>query len=342
MLILGNKESSEMKKSFLLIFILFFTLGCRFSIPFMSSNSDNSGETASPSAEPDFENPAQPESSSTVSDFDQANLGATIKDITYCTMDNVALKMDVYYPPVFAPEWPVAMYVHGGGWRSGDKTQGIGMRDVEELTKNGFLVFSVNYRLAPEFKFPAMIEDVKCAVRYLRAHADEYNLDPGRFGVWGSSAGGHLVSLMGTSDTSAGWDIGEYLDQSSQVQAVVDMFGPTDFTQKFEGGNAEIQNSVFGMQEYIQSLAKAASPVNYVSSDDPPFLIIHGAEDALVPLSQSQLFFDQLQASGVSSELVVVQNAGHGFAPVDGKIISPNRREITQKMVNFFIETLKY
>ncbi|MDP3682897.1 MAG: alpha/beta hydrolase, partial [Ignavibacteria bacterium] len=287
-----------MKKLFLLLLVLFFTLGCRFSIPEVVATSEVEPEITPTQLVSTLSSTTETVESTTSAEFDQTSLGTTVIDITYCTMEEIALKMDIYYPSTYEPEWPVALYVHGGGWRSGDKTQGIGMQDVEELRKSGFLVVSVNYRLAPEYKFPAMIEDVKCAVRYLRAHSGEYNLDAQHIGVWGSSAGGHLVALLGTSDASAGWDVGEYLDQSSRVQAVVDFFGPTDFTQKFEGGDAEIQHEVFGMNKYIETFALAASPVYYVTPDDPPFLMMHGAEDTLVPLAQSQTLYDQLQLAG--------------------------------------------
>ncbi|MBA4385682.1 MAG: hypothetical protein C0410_13165 [Anaerolinea sp.] len=330
-----------MKKLFFLLLVLFFTLGCSFSLPTVVDTSEVEPEITATLPDSILSSTTETDDSTASTEFNQTSLGTTVIDITYCTMEDVALQMDIYYPSTYESKWPVAMYVHGGGWRSGDKTQGIRMQDVEELRKSGFLVVSVNYRLAPEYKFPAMIEDVKCAVRYLRAYSDEYNLDAQHIGVWGSSAGGHLVALLGTSDVSAGWDVGEYLDQSSRVQAVVDLYGPTDFTQKFEGGDAEIQHEVFGMNKYIEAFALAASPVYYVTPDDPPFLMMHGAEDTLVPVSQSQILNERLQQAGVQSELVVVQNAGHGFAPVDGKMASPNRKQITQQMVEFFIETLQ-
>ena len=194
---------------------------------------------------------------------------------------------------------------------------------------------AINYRLAPEHPIPAMIEDVKCAVRYLRSHADQYNLDPQRIGVWGGSAGGHLVALLGTTDASAGFDVGEYLDQSSRVQAVVDMFGPTDLMVQFEGGYEKAERVFNGFD------AALASPVTYVSADDPPFLILHGEADALVPLEQSQILLARLQSTGVSAELIAVSNAGHGFKPESGKTISPSRKEIAQMVVEFFKQNLK-
>ncbi len=266
--------------------------------------------------------------------FNAAKLGTVEKDITYCTMEGVALKMDIYYPSEENGAWPVALYVHGGGWTGGDKSKGVGSKDIPALVDAGFLTFSVNYRLAPEYPFPAMIEDVKCAVRSLRAHADEYNLDPERIGVWGSSAGGHLVSLLGTTDESSDWDVGEYLDQSSRVQAVVDMFGPADLlSDDFSlDKNNRLGQTVFNNDADLLALA---SPVNHVSPDDPPFLLLHGLEDKVVPPSQSQILFDVLQEAGVLAELIFVENASHGFAPA-GSASEPSRAEITEMVVEFF------
>ncbi len=278
--------------------------------------------------------PVEIETGTSSSEFDSSKLGTVEKDVTYCTMDEVALKMDVYYPFENHGRFAVAMYVHGGGWRKGDKSGGAGETEFAELQKAGFLVVSVNYRLAPEYEFPAMIEDVKCAVRSLRAHADEYNLDPNRIGVFGSSAGGHLVSMLGATDESAGFDVGEYLEFSSRAQAVVDMFGPADLTAVIANASDTVENA-FG--DFDRALA---SPVTYATPDDPPFLILHGEKDTLVPIEQSEELLAVLQAAGVQAELVPVSNAGHGFKPEGGQI-SPTRVEISQLIVNFFLETLK-
>lgn len=274
--------------------------------------------------------------------FDQAKLGTVERKITYCTMDGVSLKMDVYYPTAMDGAWPVVMYVHGGAWVKGDKSEGAGMGDQSALTADDFLYISINYRLAPEYKFPAMIEDAKCAVRYLRAHASQYNLDPQRVGALGGSAGGHLVSLLGLSDESAGWDVGEYLDQSSRVQAVVDYFGPADLTDSsFDTERAENRTvEVFGASEQSDPILAAASPVTYATPDDPPFFIAHGDKDDTVPLAQSQILYDKLTATGIPVELVIVHNAGHGFVPTGGAI-SPTRMQISQMVVEFFSQHLK-
>lgn len=258
------------------------------------------------------------------------------KDITYCTVDGVELKMDIYDPKNATGITPLVVYIHGGGWSSGSKNGGAGIVDAYALLDAGFTVASLDYRLAPQYKMPAMIEDVKCAIRSLRAHASDYNIDPYKIGVWGGSAGGHLVNMLGTSDQSAGFDVGEYLDQSSRVQAVVDMFGPTDLTIEFSGGYAGLKDKVFGDFSAVQ-----ASPVTYISADDPPFLILQGNADQVVPLSQSQGFYDKLTAAGVSAELVIVQNAGHAFKPMTAQPINPTREEITQRVVAFFNKHLR-
>jgi len=273
--------------------------------------------------------------------LDAARKGSIKKDITYCTVNGFALKMDIYFPPQASAPWPVVIYVHGGTWTSGDKDHIQTFRDSTGMKDDSFLYVSINYRLAPKYKFPAQIQDLKCAVRYLRAHAAEYNLNPNKIGAWGSSAGAHLVSLLGTADASAGWDVGEYLDQSSQVQAVVDMFGPSDLTRIFQVKDKQIQKIVFGTFDPQNPIWVAASPVTYVSPDDPPFLILQGDKDQTVPLEQSQIFFDKLQAAGVISELVIVKNADHGFARVGNTPISPSPQEIGQKIEAFFNTYLK-
>ncbi len=261
-------------------------------------------------------------------------------DVTYCVMDGVELKMDIYRPQGSSAPTPALLYVHGGGWTSGDKRSGEGVRDIAELLARGYLIAAVNYRLAPSYKFPAMIEDVKCAVRFLRENAERYTIDPEKIGAWGGSAGGHLVALLGTADSSAGWDVGQYLEHSSRVQAVVDMFGPTDLTVLFEGANPRLMEQVFGTSDRNSETLKRASPVTWVSSDDPPFLILHGERDPLVPVSQSQIFYERLQAAGVPATLVIVKNAGHGFAPMGGPI-SPTRQELTKIIGDFFDRSLK-
>jgi acetyl esterase/lipase len=271
--------------------------------------------------------------------FPQSKLGTADKDVTYCTMEDQPQKMDIYYPQSGGP-WPVLMYVHGGSWVELDKAEGAGWN---YLNAQGYLVVSVNYRLATmTVKFPVMIEDVKCAVRYLRAHRAEYNLDPDHIGAVGASAGGHLVALLGTSDPSAGWDVGEYPDQSSRIQAVVTESGLSDFTHEVKGGVDMAIYFAFGDLARPNSPGMAAaSPVTYITPDDPPFLIIHGDQDGTVPLEQAQVLNQRLTEAGVPSTLVIVQNAGHDLKALPGKTAVPSQEEISKTILEFLEKNLK-
>jgi acetyl esterase/lipase len=248
-------------------------------------------------------------------------------------MDGVELKMDLFFPGNTTGATALTIFVHGGGWSKGDKADRQGAHEIPALVKAGFTVASLNYRLAPEYKFPAMIEDVKCAIRSFRAHAAEYNIDPNRIGVWGTSAGGHLVNLLGLTDPAAGFEQGEYLDQSSRVQAVVDMFGPANMAPDFSRAYLEVKDSVFGGVDLVQ-----ASPITYVTADDPPFLILHGDSDNVVPLDQSQILYDAMLAAGMDVEFTVVVGGNHGFTKPGS---TPSREEITAMIVAFFEEKLK-
>ncbi|HRQ41979.1 MAG TPA: alpha/beta hydrolase [Chloroflexota bacterium] len=262
--------------------------------------------------------------------FDAAKLGSAEIDVTYCTPDGRAQKLDLYYPSAGGP-WPVLVYVHGGSWREGDKAEGEGWRGLNE---QGILVASLNYRMAAEGKFPVMIEDVQCAVRYLRAHSADYNIDPARIAAAGASAGGHLVALLGTADETATWDQSEFGDQSSRVQAVITMAGLSDFTVRLPGGVNSAVHYAFGKLAGDDSPEMAAaSPVTYISTDDPPFLILHGDKDGVVPLAQSEILHERLTAVGVPATLVVVQNGDHSLG---GANATPTRAQINE-IINAFL-----
>ena len=262
--------------------------------------------------------------------------GAAELDVTYCTPNDIPQQMDIYYPTSGGP-WPVLLYVHGGGWSEGDKAEGVSWRT---MTEHGFLVVSVNYRLASyENKFPVMIEDVKCAVRYLRAYASQYNLAADHIGAAGASAGGHLVALLGLADEAAGWDTGEYADQSSHVQAVVTLAGPSDFTRgDYNSATMAIYYAFDEMPGSPSAKLAAASPVTYISPEDPPFLIIHGDKDSIVPVEQAYVLDEQLKNAGVPSELVIVRNGSHS---IDGENISPTEEEISNLLIAFLEKHLK-
>jgi acetyl esterase/lipase len=265
--------------------------------------------------------------------------GGSDIDVTYCTMEGLPQKLDVYYPASGGP-WPVLIYIHGGSWRELDKAEGQGWR---YLNDQGILVVSVNYRLATsDIKFPAMIQDVMCAVRYLRAHSAGYNINPEKIGAAGSSAGGHLSALLGTAASSAGFDVGEYLDQSSRVQAVVTLSGLSDFTQVVEGGVSMAIYFAFGaLAGTNDALLAPASPVTYITPDDPPFLIFHGDKDGVVPIAQALTLDERLQEAGVPSTLVIVKGGDHGLNPLPGKTAEPTWEEISHMIRDFLVENLK-
>ena len=212
------------------------------------------------------------------------------------------------------------VWIHGGGWQGGTKEGGV--RQVLPLVRSGFVGATIEYRLTGEAAFPAQIEDCKCAIRYLRAHAEQYHLDPERIAVGGSSAGGHLVALLGTSggvkalEGSGGWP-----DQSSRVQAVLDLYGPTDFkrfvtTKGYEGHNRDgsPESKLLGGGTVLDNPngIRRVNPITYIDKDDPPFLIIHGDSDPTVPVNQSEALHEALQAAGVASQLKILKGARHG------------------------------
>ena len=242
--------------------------------------------------------------------FDTAKQGTAERDVSYGTMGGQELKMDIYYPSSGGP-WPGLVFVHGGGWTEGDKAP---LPVIP--TEAGYLVVSINYRMYPAYRFPAMIEDVKAAVRWLRAHAGEHNLDSDHIALIGHSAGGHLAALAGLADESAGWDVGPYLDQTSQVQAVVTMSGPANLRGNYPDTVNELQTNVFGDRQL-----DSGSPVNYVRKNAPPFLIVHGEADEVVPVEQAHLLHEALVHAGAASKLLILEHAGHGFGPAGGTVI---------------------
>ena len=241
----------------------------------------------------------------------------TYRDLAYVSGGHPRQKLDLYIPDDGAA-LPLVIWVHGGAFRMGDKADGV----PTEILDAGYALASVNYRLSQHALFPAQIEDVKAAVRWLRAHAATYRLDPERFGAWGPSAGGHLVAMLGTTGHLDIFDVGENLDVSSHVRAVVDYFGPTDFlqmdAQRLPDGMVHDtpdspESELVGgpIQEHPTRVARA-NPITYVTADAPPFLIVHGDQDPLVPYQQSVLLHTALEEAGVPVTFYTVAGGGHG------------------------------
>jgi acetyl esterase/lipase len=252
--------------------------------------------------------------------------GARIeKDIPYVPDGDAAQRLDLYLPdePAAKP-LPLVVWIHGGGWRGGNKAG----CPAAGMVAKGYAAASVEYRFSQKALFPAQIQDCQAAIRWLRANAKKYNFDPNHIGVWGASAGGHLVALLGTSGGKKAFaPIGGNEEQSDRVQAVCDVYGPANFSTVVQQATDDEKNvknifkfntpgdpysCLIGANLSDKAKADAVSPVHYVSADNPPFLILHGTKDALVPLAQSVELEAALKAKGVEVWLQKFPGAGHG------------------------------
>jgi acetyl esterase/lipase len=254
--------------------------------------------------------------------------GSLSTDIEYGKAGGESLLLDVYVPQGAGP-FPVAILVHGGGWGSGDKENDIGPM-AEPLTEANFTWFSINYRLAPKDRWPACLEDVQTAIRWVKAHAAEYKGDPARVALVGYSAGGQLVCQAAV-----------LANQETQVQAVVGFAPPTDLvtdTRRRGGLSKALQDLLDRQQTPDDSnwtLLRELSPINHIRRGLPPFLLIHGTEDKSAPYEQSLNFQKRLRESGVPCDLITVQGAPHAIGEWD-KFDSTYKR----KMVAWLEQTL--
>jgi acetyl esterase/lipase len=270
---------------------------------------------------------------------------AVEENLVYSRAGDSELSLDLARPEGEGP-FPAIVFIHGGGWYMGTR---LGYRDdIEEAARRGFVTVTISYRLmkfdAAEKdtttatpNFPAQVHDAKAAVRWLRANAGKYHVDPDRIGASGQSAGGHLSLMLGLTDPEAGLEgDGGHAEQSSRVQAVVNVFGPTAMADCYRGSSVAWIFRLFldGTPDEAPETYEAASPIHYATSDDPPILTLHGDHDPLVPISQARQLDEKLKQVGGSHTLIVLEGQGHGFA-------GASRDQAQAAMWAFFEEHLK-
>ena len=234
--------------------------------------------------------------------------------VVYGTAEGVKLLLDLARPAAPAKACPALVFIHGGGWTAGTRSQYAGA--IVEAARHGYVAATIDYRFAPAFRFPAQVEDAQCAVRWLRAHAAELHLDPQRVGAVGDSAGGHLALMLGLMDPADGLaGTGGNPDQKAKVQVVVNFYGPGDFTHlgALSGEATRLLVGFLGTVDPAQPIARRASPIAYIDAKDAPVLTLHGAADTLVPVAQGQRLHEALRAAKVEEHLEIIPGAGHGF-----------------------------
>lgn len=253
------------------------------------------------------------------------------RDVEFGTGGGRPLRLHLARPKTLpASPLPVVVWIHGGGWTGGSRDGGIGHCIM--WARRGYVGVAIEYRFSGEAKFPAQIEDCKCAIRFLRAKAEQYHLDSDRIGVAGHSAGGHLAALLGTSaavkelEGSGGW-----ADFSSRVQAVCDASGPADFVTWGDKAHPAVKGLLGGLVSEKPELAALASPVTHASKSSPPFLIIHGDADDVVPVAEGKAMHAALRKVGAESTLLILPGVKH----------HPYGPEMSTAMEKFFDRHLK-
>ncbi|MUG69347.1 alpha/beta hydrolase [Paenibacillus validus] len=263
-----------------------------------------------------------------------------LPDIEYAQYEDRSLKINIVMPSRAKGPYPLLVYVQGSGWLP--QSLYMAIPQLSDFAHHGYVVASVEYRHSLEATFPAQIQDVKTAIRYLRANADKYQIDPARVAVWGDSSGGHLSALVGVSEGFAEFESDLYTEQSSGVKAVVDFYGPTDLLQMnkypskvdHDAGDSPESLLIGGpIQEHPDKVSRA-NPITYISREKalPPFLIMHGDQDELVPFNQSVLLYEALKEAGQDVTFYKVKGAGHG-----SRFWTPDVLEIVRKFLTAYV-----
>lgn len=247
------------------------------------------------------------------------------------------LKMDIIYPEDCEKVYPCVVWICGGAWRVMDRS--VHLAYLSELARSGFVVASVEYRTTNEEIFPAQLTDVKAGIRYLRAHSERYHIDTERFGVMGESAGGYLTAMAALADDLV-FDVGEYLEYSSKVQAACPWYPPTDVSsfpyESAEDAGVSMESLLLGknVMRHKEDALKIC-PVNYVTKDAPPLMILHGTKDDVVPFTQGELLHDKLEEAGCDVQLIEIEDANHA----DYQFF---QREMWRRIISFFHDKLGY
>lgn len=245
-------------------------------------------------------------------------------DVVFASPEGFDLKMDIYRPVEVKPGTPAVVVLHGGAWVIG-KRQDMAVM-ARTLANEGYIAATVSYRLAPIFKWPSMIDDAQCAVRYLRANSQRLNIDPDRIGAVGASAGAHLALLLGTRDTRDTKST-SYPGYSSRVKAVVNLFGPTDVTVDFLKQFDSMAPVLFGKERgQLTKELVDFSPINHLSADDAPIFIFHGKADTVVPVKQSERLEAKCKELGVPVEAVYLDGVGHEVPTANPEVQDALRR----------------
>lgn len=280
-----------------------------------------------------------------------------IPDLVYISRNGAPLYVDLYLPEGFKTPLPVIVWLHGGGWKIGDRKLGPNLSRY--FAASGFAMASIEYRLSSEAKFPAQVHDVKAAIRWIRSVAGKFGLDRNRIGLWGSSSGGHLAALAGITGTGL-LEEEEIVNggYSCDVQAVVDGYGPVNFLQMDAQRKpiAELPDDPESVQlpknmlaaspdsfesqllgapiETVPEKVMEASPVTYVKNGTPPFLIMHGVNDTAVPVQQSQYLYEKLAEKGNEATLILIEGVGHGFLNKDDFGMNSSLKATIQTTIN--------
>lgn len=230
-------------------------------------------------------------------------------DVEYANIDGYSLRIDLFVPTRVSESVPCLMFIHGGGWSKGKKEDYL----IYNLAfaERGYVTASVSYRLSQVAPFPAAVQDVKCAIRWLRANAANYHIDPSQIAAIGGSAGGHLALMAGLSDDPSLEGQGGHADQSSRVQAVVNFYGVTDATTEKAKNAHQVIDFIGGTYSEKTTAYHLCSPIEHVTSDDPPVLTFHGSLDELVPVTQATRLHAELDQAGVANALDILEGWPH-------------------------------